>query len=318
MHRLKISLSLFCLLLPGLSLAAAHAPVAASTALPAANRTFTVGTLRVQQYGTHGRALILIPGLSSGPWEWQGTIAHFEKNHVIYALTLAGFDGTPVPKAKTGFMTLAYKSLLSLIRTHHIDKPVLIGHSLGGTLAIRFAIEHSDLISGVVAVDGLPVFPLMSASQREAAAQQMRQQIGHVSPAEFKAQQLRYMQVIGLVNPEQVKHYAALSARSDPDAMLEYAAEDLDLDLRPQLKNITVPLLEISPYNKPDYVRYSKLNKRPLTTAKQKVDYYRQLLDGAPHARVVSIDGARHFVMLDQPQKFYTVIANFLATLQKK
>ncbi|MGH2509491.1 MAG: alpha/beta fold hydrolase, partial [Ktedonobacteraceae bacterium] len=101
MRSLKVMLCSLCLLLPGLSLAAPSAPVAASTALSAASRTFTVGTLRVQQYGTHGRALILIPGLSSGPGAWQGTIAHFEKDHVIYALTLAGFDGTPAPKVKT-------------------------------------------------------------------------------------------------------------------------------------------------------------------------------------------------------------------------
>ena len=38
------------------------------------------------------------------------------------------------------------------------NKPVIIGHSLGGFLAIRLAEEHSDLISGAVAIDGLPVF----------------------------------------------------------------------------------------------------------------------------------------------------------------
>ncbi|MGA7966264.1 MAG: alpha/beta hydrolase [Gammaproteobacteria bacterium] len=316
MRHLKLLLSLFCLL-PGLGLAAASSPSAASSDLPAASATFTVGTLRVQQYGNRGRALILIPGLSSGPWAWQGTIVHFKKDHVIYALTLAGFDGTPAPKAKTGFMTLADKSLIELIRSHHIDKPVLVGHSLGATLAIRFATEHSDLISGVVAVDGLPVFPLMSASQREATAQQMRQLIGHMSQAEFKAQQLRFMQTIGLVDQDRARHYAALSADSDPDVMYEYAAEDMELDLRPQLKSITVPLLEISPYYKPDYVRYAKLNNRPLTTAKQKADYYRQLLDGVPHVRVISIEGARHFVMLDQPQKFFAILSSFLTGLAK-
>lgn len=316
MRRMRLLLFLCVLLLPVLGMAAAAPP--ASTVMPAASATFTVGTLRVQRFGSGGRPLILVPGLSSGPWEWGGTLAHFVKDHVIYAVTLAGFDGVPAPSQQAGLLDLADDSLLKLIRTHHIDKPVLIGHSLGGTLAIRFAAEHSDLISGVVAVDGLPVFPLLSPSQREVAAQQMRQEIGHVSRTEFKAQQLRYMQSIGLVNSGQAKHYAALSARSDPDAMLEYAAEDLDLDLRPKLKNVAVPLLEISPYYKPDYVRYSKLNKRPLTTAKQKADYYRQLLDGVAHAQVMSIEGARHFVMLDQPQKFHAALSRFLSALPKK
>lgn len=318
MRHLKISLRLFCLLLAGTGLAAASSPAAKTDTLPSASATFTVGTLRVQRYGGHGRVLILIPGLSSGPWAWQGTIRHFRKDHVIFAVTLAGFDGTPAPQQKTGLLDLADASLLQLIRTRHIDKPVLVGHSLGGMLAIRFAEEHAGLIAGVVAVDGLPVFPLMSASQREASAQQMRSMIGHVSTQQFAAQQLRFMQTIGMVDQGRARYYAALSADSNPDAMYEYAAEDMELDLRPHLKNITVPLLEITPYYKPDFERYSKLNNRPLTTSRQKADYYRKLLDGAPHAKVVIIAGARHYVMLDQPRVFYSTLETFLDGLPKQ
>jgi len=244
MKRLRVTLLLLCMLLPGLASAAASAPVA-SNPLPAAIATFKVGTLRVQQYGHKGRPLILIPGLASGPWAWRDTIRHFANDHVIYALTLAGMDGLPAPAQKSGLIDLADASLLKLIRTRHVRNPVLIGHSLGGTLAIRFATEHPGLLSGVVAVDGLPVFPLLSGNQRAAAVQHMRMQIGHVSKAAFKLQQQRYMETIGLVDPQMAKYYAEFSARSDPDATLEYAAEDMELDLRPQLKNLTVPLLEM-------------------------------------------------------------------------
>lgn len=159
MRHLKIPLCLFCLLLAGAGVASTGSPAPATDALPVASATFTVGTLRVQQYGNRGRALILIPGLSSGPWAWQGTIRHFRKDHVIYAVTLAGFDGTPAPRQKTGLLDLADASLLKLIRTRHIDKPVLVGHSLGGTLAIRFAEEHVGLIAGAVRWTGCPCSP---------------------------------------------------------------------------------------------------------------------------------------------------------------
>ena len=318
MRSAKALLALSFLLSAMPAFAAAKVPAPATRSLPAAKATFTVGTLRVRRYGGGGRAMILVPGLSSGPWAWRDTVEHFAGDHVIYAVTLAGFDGVPAPKQKTGLLDLADASLLELIRTHRIERPVLVGHSLGGTLAIRFAEEHPDLLSGVVAVDGLPVFPLMSVSQREAAAQQMRQRIGRISRAEFKAQQLRFMQTVGLVNRDQARHYAALSAKSDPDAMYEYAAEDMELDLRPGLKKIGVPLLEIVPYYKPDLERYSKLNNRPLTTSAQKADYYRKLLDGAPHAKVVTITGARHFVMLDQAQAFNSILGRFLSGLPRK
>lgn len=281
---------------------------------PKAQAHFHVGTLTVDRYGTSGRPLILIPGLSSGAWVWGGTIRHFMRNHVIYAVTLAGFDGEPAPHKKTGLIDQADASLLSLIRRYKITRPVLIGHSLGGTLAIRFVTEHPGLIAGVVTVDGLPVFPLMSAAQREAAAQQLRSMAAHLTPAEFKKQQLRYMQSVGVINQELAKQCAELSARSDPAAVSEYTAEDFELDLRAALKNVTVPIIAISPYYKPDFERYAKRNNRPLTTAEQKANYYRELLEDAPNARVVTLEGARHFGMLDQPGRFYELLGRFLGS----
>lgn len=53
----------------------------------------TVGTLKVQRHGTHGRPVILIPGLQV----WQRAIEWLQRNRVAHALTLAGFDRVPVP-----------------------------------------------------------------------------------------------------------------------------------------------------------------------------------------------------------------------------
>ena len=273
----------------------------------------TVGTLTVQRHGDHGRAVILLPGLGGGPWVWQQTIAALEKNHVVYAITLAGFDGVPAPKDGGNLYDRADASLLQLIRERKLDKPVLIGHSLGGTLALRFAGEHPELIAGAVAVDGLPLFPGMdrvSAEQRIAMAANMRKQMAASTRAQFEAQQLSYMQKIGVIDPALATRYAPLNARSDIAATAEYMAEDLAADGRPALKNAHVPILEISPYNAPDFA------SGPMTMSEQqKADYYRSLLANAPSAKVVSISPARHFVMLDQPAKFQQTLDDFLKAL---
>jgi pimeloyl-ACP methyl ester carboxylesterase len=275
----------------GTTTAASGATALAALEAPAADRTFTVGTLRVQQYGDRGRPLILIPGLEGGSWVWRNTIENFRGDHVIYALTLAGFDGIPAPKGGGNLFDMADASLLKLIKTRHIKKPVLIGHSLGGTLSIRFAGEHSGLLSGVVAVDGLPVFPGMErldAARRQAAARQMVQQVTGGSEESYRAGVVWFMQNIGMLDPAQAVRYAALNARSDRDATAKYLTEDAVADYRSGLKNIRVPLLEISPYNAPDF------SKPPLMfTEAQKTQYYESLLAGVPHATVVSISPAR-------------------------
>ena len=279
----------------------------------AATSTDTAGTIKVGRYGDHGRPIVLIPGLEGGPWVWRQTIDHLQKMHVVYAVTLAGFDGVPAPTEGGHLLDSADASLLQLIRQEKIDKPVLVGHSLGGTLALRFAGEHAELISGVVAVDGLPVFPGMDRldpKQRAAVAAQAREKMAQLTPEQFKQQALVYMQHIGVIDPRLAARYAPMNARSDIKATAEYMADDLASDLRPGLKNANVPVLEISPYNAPDFSQAPMLMSEA-----QKTAYYKSLLAGAPQAKVVSISSSRHFVMLDQPAKFQQVLDGFLKSL---
>ena len=273
----------------------------------------TVGSLKIEKHGDHGQPIVLIPGLGGGPWVWQDTIDHLQRDHVVYALTLAGFDGTDAPKQGGNLFDLADQSLGDWLKNAHIGKPILVGHSLGATLALRFASEHPELISGVVAVDGLPLFPgmdRMSDEQRKTMAGKMQEHMAAFTPVQFKMEQVTYMRQTGMIDQEQAEHYAFLNARSDIKATAQYMAEDLVSDLRPGLKNATVPILEISPYKDSDF------STGPMKMSEQqKADYYKSLLANAPNAKVVSISPARHFVMLDQPAKFQQVLDGFIASV---
>lgn len=295
--------ALFTLALAGLAPAQARAQPPASA---------QVGTLTVQTHGTHGRPVILVPGLGSGPWVWEQVVPQLARDHVVYTVTLAGFDGTPAP-AGGDYLAQAERSLAQLITERHLDKPVLVGHSLGGTLALKLASEQPQLLGGVVAVDGLPVFPMVAGvgpEQRQQMAQAMKAQMAAASPEQFRAQQLTYMQSIGTIDPARAKTLAELGARSDPKAVAQYMAEDLALDFRAQMRNANLPILEISPYYAPD----GKASPQPYTEA-QKSAFWKSLLGEAPHATVVSISPSRHFAMLDQPQQFQQALDGFLKSL---
>jgi pimeloyl-ACP methyl ester carboxylesterase len=305
----KIGYQMIATLLLGFSAWLWHGPAYAEP--PAI--TSMVGTLKVERHGDHGRPVILIPGLEGGPWVWERTIGALQKDHVVYAVTLAGFDGMPAPAGGGNLLVRADTSLKQLIEQRKIDKPVLVGHSLGGTLALRFAGEHPQMISGVVAVDGLPIFPgmeRMGAEQRKAMAARIQQQMAALSPEQFAAQSLGYMQKIGVIDPQLAARYAPMNARSDIKASAQYMAEDMVADYRPGLKNANVPILEISPYNAPDFSQPPKAMSEA-----QKTAYYEGLLAQAPQAKVVSISPSRHFVMLDQPQKFQRALDGFLTSL---
>jgi hypothetical protein len=88
----------------------------------------------------------------------------------------------------------------------------------------------------------------VAATERGATADHIRAQLSVATQGQFEAQQLDYMRHIGVTSEADAQALSQLTARSDPAATAEYAAEDMRLDMRPRLSGIKVPVLEISPF----------------------------------------------------------------------
>jgi pimeloyl-ACP methyl ester carboxylesterase len=294
---------LLCLATP-LASAAASLPTA-----PPIEAQYDSGSLHVERYGHAGDPVVLLPGLTAGTWEWNDLIRRLVLRHTVYAVALPGFDGRP-PAAAPLFDRFT-NDFWSFLTAQKIARPVVIGHSLGGTLAILLGEQHSDRLRGIVAIDGMPIFPGMervTAEQRATGAQQAAAQIAAQTHQQLLDYEKGYMKSAGGVLDAQLgDQLADLEAKSDPATVAQWLKEDFSSDLRPGLGNVSVPLLEIAPYNAPD------LANAPFSyTEDQKVQYYRALLNGAPRVQVVSVSPARHFVMFDQPDRVFTLIDAFI------
>lgn len=295
---------------------------AAETAAPPANRfaasiapaeRFEVDGVLVERFGptagAKGRTLVLIPGLASGGWVWQETVRALSPEHAMYVLTLPGFDGRPAAPANA--FAAARAAVEKLIEQRRLDKPLILGHSLGATMALAVAEDKPASVGGVVAIDGLPVMPGTEAlppAERSKYAQTMKARLAGMNPALFASQQQGYMRTIGVMDMGKADDLALLTGRSDPASTGQYAADVLELDLRPGLKKLQAPVLVILPYFDAD-------GSQQGLTANAKADYYRSLLQGAPKVEVVTVAPARHFAMIDQPQQVNDAIRNYLATL---
>jgi pimeloyl-ACP methyl ester carboxylesterase len=282
-------------------------------ATAAAAERFEIDGVLVEQHGkkagSRGRALILIPGLATGGWVWQETVRAFSADHVVYVLTLPGFDGRP-PAPSTAFAS-AKAAVGKLIEQRRLDKPVIVGHSLGATMALALAEDRPAQVGGVVAIDGLPVMPgteALSPADRSRIAEGMKARMAGLNPVLFAGQQKGYMRTIGVLDMGKADDMALLTGRSDPASVGQYAADVLALDLRPGLKNIQAPVLVISPFFDADASQQG-------ITADVKADYYRSLMQGAPKVEVAVVAPARHFAMIDQPQQVNDAIRKYLGAL---
>lgn len=296
----------------------AAAPAMAQDAPQPANRfaaslapaeRFELKGMLVERHGSGAKPLVLIPGLASGGWVWQETVRELGSGYTIYVVTLPGFDGRPALAGDP--FDNAKSALAELIAARKLARPVLVGHSLGATLSIALAEDLPGALGGVVAIDGLPVFPRtedMPPAQRAAMAEGVRRQMAAAAGPAFAAQQRQYMRTIGLVDMGKADDVAMLTSRSDPIAVADYAASVMARDLRPGLANIRVPVLVLAPTYGPDAALTGM-------SGSDKVAYYRELMTGTSKLDVKPIDNARHFAMLDQPRAVNDALRQFLNNL---
>src|SRR5690606_20337836 len=116
-----------------------------------------------------GPPLILIPGLATSGEVWGDTVAQLRDRYELHVLTLAGFGGPQSVGAP--FLPRVATALTEYADQHRLERPVLIGHSLGGFVALLAASEAPDRFAGVVSVDGLPFLPAVADATLTAASQ---------------------------------------------------------------------------------------------------------------------------------------------------
>lgn len=215
-------------------------PVAAqqSIAAPAVQQQSACACFEATVVG-QGPAVILIPGLASSGEVWQNTVAALKNDYQFHILTLAGFAGVkPLPAHawEAGYLVSQQHAILRYIDEQQLKKPVIVGHSLGGYLALAIAASAPDKIAGAVNVDGLPALGLLFA---QAAASN---EGNNAAPASFDPMALAK----NMTNNESWHQRIVNDMfRSDGMTSGRVMGELMQADLRPQLASLQVPVLTL-------------------------------------------------------------------------
>lgn len=302
--RVAMGVAFFAL---GLGTGKTRADVPNRTVQPA--QTFNVGTLKVERFGQSGRPIIFIPALYCGSWQWNGQVPGLVKSHAIYIVTLPGFDGRPGIQGDR-LTDRAVSDIDHLIKAQHLRRPIIVGHSLGGTLAVLTGERYSNELGGVIAVEGgTPVAP--TAAERSSTVEDIAKPFVGISQSAFpealRTNQLQYV----MRSKTDVEKVERLGGRSDPAAVVAWLRDALTLDLTPQLSQIHVPFVEIVPFDR----TIDPFNG--YKTFDRKRGAYTRWVAHAPNGKVIMIDNARHFVMFDQPATFNRALfseINFLSS----
>lgn len=276
--------------------------VAALGAAAAAEDRFVV-----ERHGSESeQTVFFVPGLASSGATWDGTVAALGDTADIHVFTLAGFAGVPPVETDGSFVESAADAIADYIVAGGYTDIAVVGHSLGGQVALQIAARAPGAVNAVMVVDSVPFFarlfnPAATPEQAAASGQMFAAQMRALPNEQFLAMMTQGLPVQSL----DTGFHATLTewfAASDQDAIVMAFGEISGRDFSPVLEQIDVPVLVLAPW----------APGAPVDAETVEVMYAAQY---APleNGRVEIIEGARHFLMIDQPDAFNARLARFLA-----
>ncbi len=182
-------------------------------------------------------------------------------------------------------------------RAIHADKLILLGHSYGGLLAMRYAVDHPEHVGGLILVSSLPpkdfrtasageeLDPLLPAEQPETADQQLLASYRHEvlstldNPSNGRIPEIGYMSYVPgrLLWRSSIGYdYTAELERLAPPALIIYGASDTFFE--------SVPL---------------------------------SLHAALPGSTLVRFAHSGHWAFIEEPDRFLSVVGGFLERLQE-
>lgn len=252
-----------------------------------------------------GQPIILIHGMACSSAVWDELVDKHQSNYQFHLVTIKGF-GNDAYVQKDHYLSSVKDEVITYIQQSKLNKPVLMGHSMGGFLGLWIAATQPDLLHKVISVDGVPYFPVlqMPGITPEIAKQitaQFQETMNRQTPAQTEQNQ-RMMLASMIATESKIEKVYQMGARSNSNIIGQAFAEMYTTDLRPLMTQIKIPVLVFGSWAA--YKAYS-------TEEQVKANYQDQLKDIKSVQFALAKD-AYHFVFYDEPEWFDQQMLSFL------
>jgi pimeloyl-ACP methyl ester carboxylesterase len=175
---------------------------------------------------------------------WNETLEHYKKDYKCYTLTFHGFAGI-----KADSLT-SYKnweiSIAKYIIENKIQNPVIIGHSIGGGMAMLLAADYPELISKIIVVDALPCLGALSnssyAAEKSPDCSMYVKQFQSMKDDQYYQMQKRTMPSL-MSDTAHLAKAIQWSMDSDRKTIAEIYCQFLNTDLREKISSVKCPAL---------------------------------------------------------------------------
>jgi len=293
--------------------------------------------LEVVDWGGSGRPLVFLAALGADAHEFDDFAANFIGSYHVYGITRRGFGGSSKPESGYSNDRLG-QDVVAVISALHLDKPVLVGHSIAGMELSWVGSRHPESISGLIYLEAAYGYAYYSATSSDpnnlvVDAVELREKLAQLPPGGGRPDQNR---ITAELIAETVVFERELREHADMLKGYEDPVIDPKNPPRPPvwLKGIyqglqkytalSVPVLAIFalPHSLGDLGDPEALSKNPGAAAEaeaadiKRVGSQADALErGVPSAHVVRIAHAEHFIFKSNEAEVQREMERFLARL---
>jgi pimeloyl-ACP methyl ester carboxylesterase len=252
------------------------------------------GIVHYEVFG-RGKPILLLHGWL-GSWRyWMPTMESLSDTFRTYALDFWGFGDTDQPGDRYSIDDYV-RQLSDFLDGLGISSISLVGHSLGGVVALRAALDFPQRVDKLVLVDTPIHGDSLAASVKLARNPFSRLVAG---PRTMVGLWMRSLKKSSADWAQMYDEIVEDTTRLDENAVQESVEHMLTLDLRPDLQKLYTHTLVIhgekDEFVSPDQTHL--FNGETVATA-----------------QVVILQGCRHFPFLDEPSKFNRLLKEFLGS----
>lgn len=252
-----------------------------------------------------GQDVILIPGLGSPPTVFDNVKDEIAKTHKVHIVHVAGYADLPLATNEGAIFNPAADAITNYIKKNNLKNITIIGHSMGGELAMALAARNPLLVKKVMVIDALPYYSLYLDKNATTEAMAPR---AKAFAAMIKAQNIEQftaaqkIAIARLVKSDEKRAMVlGWSLASNRHAIAQGVEDLMTIDLRPELKNNQAQIKLIYGYDKAMGLTQEFVDK-----------LYEDGYAGIPHFEKQRIDNSLHFIMYDQPELFKSALLEFV------
>jgi pimeloyl-ACP methyl ester carboxylesterase len=250
-----------------------------------------IGALSIDDGGRGGLPVIFVHSLAGNTSQWSAQLEHLRTSRRAIALDLRG-HGRSKPPADGDY---AIKSLAADIDTIvgriGLAEFVLVGHSMGGIVALAYADDHPARVAGILLVDP-------AGDVRKVPADDIRQFMGAIDSGAYTEAIEDWWNQMLAGSDDAVRSRVIQDLRSTPqETVVGIFKATLQYDPLPALGGYRGPILSIiTPFNDAPYSLH-------------------RLHPALPHRK---FHGTGHWLQLDKPVEFNRLLDEFLLSVEKR